>query len=204
MRPPDFDELVGDVAEEERERLHRVHELLLAAGPAPELTPKLERPGEPPTADIAQFPKRRHAAAAVIAAAIAAAAFGGGYLVGHAGRGGESFASRETVVLRGTPAAPEGARASIRLGERDDAGNLQMLVNVGGLRKLEPRAYYRLSLQRADGATLHCGDFVVEGEDKRTSVRFTVSYNLREGDRWIVTLQPPGKHEEPGQVLLTT
>lgn len=199
----DFDELIDEVEGEERERLRRVHDLLLAAGPAPELTPKLQQPGEPPIADIAFFPKRRHAAAAVLAAALAAAAFGGGYLVGHSG-GGDTFAARETVVLRGTPSAPDGARASIKLGNRDDAGNLQMLVSVGGLAKLEPREYYSLWLQRADRATLPCGEFVVEGPDKRTTVRFTVSYKLRPGDRWIVAKQPPGEHEEPGRVLLTT
>jgi hypothetical protein len=200
---PDFDELVGDVAEDERERLHRVHELLLTAGPAPELTPKLERPGEPPTADIAFFPKRRHAATAVAATAIAAAAFGGGYLVGHSGSG-ERFPARETLVLHGTRTAPEGARASIKLASRDEAGNLQMLVKVGGLPKLERRAYYRLWLQRTGKRALPCGDFQVEGPDKRTTVRFTVGYRVNPGDRWIVAKQPPGKHDEPGPVLLTT
>ena len=80
-----------------------------------------------------------------------------------------------------------------------------MLVTAGGLEKLEPRAYYRLWLKRGEqGTTLTCGDFVVEGPDKRTTVRFTVSYELKPGDRWIIALQPPGKHDEPGRVLLTT
>jgi hypothetical protein len=200
----DFDELIDDVEGEERERLRRVHDLLIAAGPAPELTPKLQQPGAPPTADIAFFPKRRHAAAAVLAAAIAAAAFGGGYLVGHSGDG-DTFAAREVVALSATGGAPQNARASIKLGKRDGAGNLQMVVNVGGLEKLEPRAYYRLWLKRREkGTTLPCGDFVVEGPDKRTTVRFTVSYSLKPGDRWIVTEQLPGEHDEPGRLLLTT
>ena len=42
-RPPDFDELVGkEVPEHERERLKRTHELLVQAGPPPELSPALE------------------------------------------------------------------------------------------------------------------------------------------------------------------
>jgi hypothetical protein len=200
----DFDELVGDVEGEERERLRRVHDLLVEAGPMPELTHKLERPTAPPTADIAYFPKRRHAAAAVAAAAIAAAAFGGGYLVGHSG-GGDEFAAQAAVSLHATGTAPETARASIQLGERDGAGNFEMVVTVGGLPKLEQeRSYYRLWLKKGERATLPCGDFVVEGPDKRTTVRFTVSYSVKPGDRWIVAYQPPGKHDEPGPVLLST
>ena len=39
---PDFDELIGNELEgDERERLLRVHELLIAAGPPPELPPEL-------------------------------------------------------------------------------------------------------------------------------------------------------------------
>ena len=44
-REPDFNEFVGeDVPAEERERLRRAHDLLLAAGPMPELPPGLEEP----------------------------------------------------------------------------------------------------------------------------------------------------------------
>ena len=41
-RDPDFDELVPDAEEGERERLRRVHDMLVAAGPPPELTPQME------------------------------------------------------------------------------------------------------------------------------------------------------------------
>ena len=42
-RPPDFDTLIGqEVAADERERLRRVHELLVTAGPPAELSPELE------------------------------------------------------------------------------------------------------------------------------------------------------------------
>ncbi len=42
-RGPDFDDLVGtDVEQAERERLRRVHDLLLEAGPPPELSPEIE------------------------------------------------------------------------------------------------------------------------------------------------------------------
>jgi hypothetical protein len=200
----DFDDLVEDVEGEERERLLRVHELLLTAGAPPELTPKLAEPTAPPTADIAYFPKRRQAAAAVAAAAIAAAAFGAGYLVAHPS-GGDGFRAQEAVSLRATGDAPPNARASIKLGERDEAGNLQMLVTVGGLPKItQERAYYRLWLKRGESATLPCGDFVVEGPDDRTTVRYTVSYKLEPGDTWIVAYQAPGEHEAPGPIFLST
>ena len=198
----DFEELVDDLDPDERDRLRRVHDLLLTAGAPPELTPKLEQPTEPPKADIAYFPKRRHAAAAVAAAAIAAIAFGGGYLVGHSGGGGD-FAAREVVTLRPTVRAPENARASIQIGRRDEAGNWEMLVTVGGLKKLERRAYYRLWLQRGDRVSLPCGDFVVAGTDDRATVHFTVSYKVQPGDKWIVAYQAPRQHEDPGPILLT-
>jgi len=43
MRAPDFDELIdGEIDGAERERLRRMHELVLRAGPPPELSPQLE------------------------------------------------------------------------------------------------------------------------------------------------------------------
>ena len=46
VRPPNFDELVGtDLDPRERDRLHRVHELLLAAGPPPDFTSGARRAG---------------------------------------------------------------------------------------------------------------------------------------------------------------
>ena len=42
MMPPDFFDLVGDEGTpEELERLRRAHDLLVAAGPPPELSPRL-------------------------------------------------------------------------------------------------------------------------------------------------------------------
>ena len=45
MRPvPDFEDMVDgtELPEEERERLRRAHELLVQAGPPPELGPEME------------------------------------------------------------------------------------------------------------------------------------------------------------------
>ena len=58
-REPDFHELLNgeDLSPEERARLERVHELLLEAGPPPELTPALAEP------ETAQREIRQYAAA---------------------------------------------------------------------------------------------------------------------------------------------
>jgi hypothetical protein len=197
----DFDELVGEVGPEERERLLRTHELLLAAGPPPELSPSLEQPpARPKRSEIAYFPRRRWAAAAVAAAAVAAVAFGAGYLVGHAPGRGE-LASPRIVKMHRTDAAPAGAQASLKLGKRDAAGNWPMEVNVSNLRTLPKGGYYVLYLTRNGQPVAPCGSFLVEGE--RTSLRFTEPYELSRFNGWVVTEQRPGQHE-PGRVVLTT
>jgi hypothetical protein len=199
---PDFDEMVGtDINPAERERLLRAHDLLIAAGPLPELPPSLAEPGGPQAEVITPFfNRRRNATLAVLAAAIAAAAFGIGYLTGD--RGGTAFAVRKTVVMHGTPRAPAGAIASIGLGAKDPAGNWQMLVRVSNLKKLPPGGYYTLWLTRKGRAVAPCGSFLVRGE-KTTEVRFTVAYKLKGYDGWVVTEQARG-HREGGPALLTT
>jgi hypothetical protein len=196
---PDFDELVGnEVTAAERARLQDAHDLLVAAGPPPELPPELARPVKPPQADIIPFfPKRRYAAAAVAVAAIAAAAFGGGYLAGHPGGG---FSAAHRVRMHGTPAAPS-ALASIQIGKRDGEGNWPMLVRVSYLPKLAEDGYYTLWLTRNGKPVAPCGTFRAHGD--KTDVRLTVAYTLKRFDGWVVTRQNPG-HHDPGPVVLTT
>jgi hypothetical protein len=200
---PDFDELVGtDLDDEERGRLLRAHELLIAAGPLPELPPSLAEPGAAEAeAEIITpfFNRRRNATVAVLAAALAAAAFGIGYLTGNKSGG---FAERKTVVMHGVAGAPAGAIASIALGSRDDAGNWQMLVRVSHLKKLPAGGYYTLWLTRKGRPVAPCGSFKVSGETT-TEVRFTVAYKLKGYDGWVVTEQTRG-HRESGPVLLKT
>ena len=136
----DFDDLVGTegLEPEEELRLRRVHDLLLQAGPPPDLPPALERPPtEPADAEILQFPllpQRRLVVGALIAAALAAIAFGGGYLVGHRGHGANVAATR-TVPMRGVGHAI----ASITIGRRDSVGNWPMELEVSGLPKQAQR-----------------------------------------------------------------
>jgi hypothetical protein len=198
----DFDELVDTegLGPEDEQRLRRVHDLLVEAGPPPDLPPALERP---PTrtrqreGEILQFPLlpgRRWAAAAVLAAALAAAAFGAGFLVGD--RGGGAFDAERVVPMRGA----NGAQASIRIGAKDDVGNWPMVFVVSGLPKQPPTGYYNLYLLKNGRPVILCGSFRVH--DNSTTVRFTVPYRLRNA-KWVVTEQPPGVHE-PGRVVLST
>jgi len=199
---PDFDELVGnDVQPEERARLLKAHELLIAAGAPPELPPSLAEPSRVGEAEVVPFfNRRRHAALAVLAAALAAALFGIGFLVGH-NNNPEGFATKRVVALHRTAAAPAGAVASIALGKRNEAGNWEMILRVANLKKLPPGAYYTLWLTRKGRAVAPCGSFVVGGT-AATEALFTVYYTLKGFDGWVVTYQPRG-HHEPGRVLLT-
>src|SRR2546428_14030972 len=87
---PEFHDLVGDEGTpEELERLRRVHDLLVAAGPPPELPPRLAdapAPGRSP-ALVAWLPRRRLEAAPVAAAAGIATPFPAGVLLGGRGPG---------------------------------------------------------------------------------------------------------------------
>ena len=197
----DFDELIGDdLPDAERARLRRVHDMLVAAGPPPELPASLENPPARPTkSEIPYFPRRRWAAGALAAAALAAAAFGGGYLVGH--DGGDGFAGRLVVKMQPTAAAPTGAQGSLKLGEKDTDGNWPMLVNVSNLKKLPKGGYYNLYLTKKGRPVVLCGSFVVGGD--HTTVHFTEPYTLKNFDGWVVTLQRP-RHHDPGPVVLRT
>jgi Anti-sigma-K factor rskA, C-terminal len=199
---PDFDDLVGtDLDPEDRERLRHAHDLLVAAGPLPELSPALERtPGIEEEAEVVPFfNRRRHAALVVLAAAIALAVFGGGYLTGHERSGG--FAAERVIPMEATPAAPPGASASLTLGTKDDAGNWPMLVRVANLEKLPPRGYYALWLTKDGRPVAPCGTFVAAG--RTTEIRLNAPYPLKRFDGWVLTLQKPKQHT-PGRVLLTT
>jgi hypothetical protein len=202
MSAPDFRQLVGDdLPAEERARLERVHELLIAAGPPADLTPALESPpGE--TSRLRLLPRRQRGAALLLAAALAAIAFGAGYLV-RGGREHPSSAFRATKVVRlhQTTRAPDGV-AVVRVGRRDSQGNLPMLVTVSGLRKLGKHGYYTLALTKGGRPVVSCGTFKVASRRQRVTVRMNVAYDVKEFDGWVVTEYNHGQKTEP--VVLTT
>ncbi len=200
MKRPDLRDVVGqDVPPEELERLQRVHDLLLAAGPPPELPPAL---AEPPAgrARLGFLPRRRLGAALLLAAALAAAVFGAGYLAGH--RGGGGFSATFAVSMHGTAAAPQ-ALASIQVGHRDRSGNWPLLVRVRGLRPLPKGDYYELFLTRGHRPAVSCGTFATHSGT--TTVRLNAPYRLKSYDGWVVTAGGPGQPESKSRrILLTT
>jgi len=199
----DLRELIGDdVPADELERLRHAHELLVAAGPPPELPPSL---AEPPAVarsnrprERSFLPRRRLGAALVLAAALLAAAFGGGYLLG----GTRADFERDFALdMSGTAAAPA-AFASLEVGVRDEAGNWPLLMHVRGLERLPRDGYYELFLTRGGRPVLSCGTFRIEGGS--TTVRLNAPYRLKRFDGWIVSASLPGRPSSENRVLLTT
>jgi hypothetical protein len=196
-----FDDLLGgdDLTPDDEARLRRVHDLLVAAGPPPDLSPELEQvpePTDPPEVPI--LFRRRKMAPLVLALAAAIAAFAGGYALAHSKSSSGTFTAAHTVPMHGTP----GQLAVIRVGGADAAGNWPMLLEVTGLpQQANPRAYYELWLTRNGKAVAPCGSFRVHA--KTTRVRLSVPYPLKGYDGWVVTAQAP-RHHDPGAVVLST
>jgi hypothetical protein len=180
----------------ERERLERVHALLVAAGPPPELTAALERP----PAQVIQFPlwRRRPMAAALAAAvAVAGAAFGGGYVVGHHG----DMTVVRTAALQSSVGTQ--AFASLRIGERYESGNWPIEMTVRGLpAKPNSRDYYLLMLWSHGKPAGICGAFHVSPNGV-TKLHFDVPYAIDKSTHWVVTAIEPGERY-PGTVMMKT
>jgi len=195
---PEFRELVGeDLPEEERARLERVHELLVAAGPPPELPPALVEPDlDPREENVAHLPRRRAGFMLGIAAALGVAAFLGGFL---AGRAKEPFSTVFDVQMHGTAAA-RSSTATINVGKADEAGNWPLKLKVHGLKPLPKGQYYEMFLTNGHKPTASCGTFRVTSTGD--TVRLNAPYNLRRFDGWVVTLERPGSSMHP--VVLTT
>jgi hypothetical protein len=198
-RPPEFEDLVGaDLPAEDRERLEHVHDLLVEAGPPPELPPSLaEAPSRGPAAVPMVLPRRRIGATIALAAAIALVAFIGGLVIGYSK---DSFDASREYPMKGTKAAPN-ASATLKLGAADEAGNWPMQITVRGLPQLQGREYYELFLMRNGKPLVECGRF--EMKSGSTTIEFTVPYELSRFDGWVVTEWKPGL-SEPGPALLTT
>ncbi|HZS23920.1 MAG TPA: hypothetical protein VFA30_02930 [Gaiellaceae bacterium] len=198
---PRFDDLVEqDLPAEERGRLERVHDLLVAAGPPPELSPEFEFG---PTLAMT-LPKRRQGRGrqrlALLAAALVVLAlvFTLGYITGNGSGGG--IVGVRTLRLAGTAQAP-GALASLVLSNEDDAGNWPMKLTVTGLAKLPPRGYYEVFLARDGRPIASCGVFVVKSKSAAVTVDLNAPYSFRRSDGWVITRQAPGQHE-PGPVVM--
>jgi hypothetical protein len=185
-----FDELVGEIDDrQERERLRRVHELLLSVDAPPERSPTLDPAVLAKPAQLR--PRRRGRALALLAAALAALTFGAGYLVG-----GRDDAPQRVISMGGAGSERD-ATASIEVLPQDEAGNWPMRVLVRGLASSKGRSdYYELWLTEDGKRTASCGRFVVAGG--LTTVTLSVPYPLRRYNGWVVT------RAGSGEILLTT
>jgi hypothetical protein len=191
-RPPDFDELVGaDLEPEERERLHRVHELLVTAGPPPKLPAALAEPRA--TVTPIRPRRRRRIAVVALAAALGAAVFAAGALVAG---GSDGRAVDFAVDMSGTASAVE-ATATLDVFEIDEAGNWPMELRVRGLAPASSGRPYELWLTRNGRLAALCGSFLVEPAGT-TAVPLNAPYKLKAFDGWVVV------EEGSRKPLLTT
>jgi hypothetical protein len=199
---PNFDDLVGkDVPEEERQRLRRAHELLVQAGPPPELSPEMDAV---PWPDESQRPpgKPRQQRLLLLAAALATAAVLG-FVLGQSSGPSSSSASIDpvrVVKLAGT-SLDRNARGTLALGKADEGGNWPMLLHATGLRQLPEGGYYDLYLTKGGKPVVLCGSFNVRSGE--AIVRFSAAYDLSHFDRdgWVITRQLPSNHQ-PTQIVL--
>src|SRR5581483_2664889 len=153
-------------------KLRRVHELLLQAGPPPDLSPDLRRPPVPDeeadAPEVAFLLRRRRGLAAVLALAAALAVFVGGYAFGHSKAKPAAFATVHSVPMHAPKPSASGTHAVIRIGAADSVGNWPMLVEVSGLPEQQSRgAYYELWLTRHGKPAAPCGGFRVHGKTTR-------------------------------------
>jgi hypothetical protein len=201
-REPTLNELIGDeAAGAERQQLQHVHELLLEAGPPPELSSELEAG---PTLGMTLGQRRRKVkrrAMLLLAAAIMVAlVFFGGY----ESRGSRSHAQTPVVTqaLEGTSLVPQ-AQGALQVWSSNDGQNWPMTLTVVGLPQLPPHNYYEVYLFRGGKILGSCGKFRVgsSGVAGGVTVPLTSPYSLQQGDAWVVT-RPGAGGAEPGQTVL--
>ena len=146
-RPPELADLIdADGSPEERARLERMHELLVAAGPPPD--------GEMPepiraSATVIPFgPRRLRVVGLAAVAAAVLLALGGGYLLGTRGDG---FGSTARVAMHGV-APTAGATVDLDIGREDTSGNVPIEMHVHGLPASRPRAGTSSTSRRTGGS----------------------------------------------------
>ena len=172
-----FDELIdAEPAGAERERLRNVHELLLEAGPPPELTPELS---SGPTLDMTlgrvrrMTSSRRRMLNPPLAAALIALIIG----INVTGSGQEIVA----IPLQGTVAAPH-AKGALNVLPAE-AHTQPMVVDVQGL----DRGLYAVYLVHKGRAWEKCGTFTVTNPAGQRPTTINSPYLAKGGDQWVVT-----------------
>jgi hypothetical protein len=200
-RRPTFDDLIDDeTTGAERARLRNVHDMLVRAGPPPELPPELEAG---PNLQMTMARRRRHAKRRgmllLAAALIGVLVFIGGYAAGNGQKGSRGRAPVATLNLKGTSVAPH-AQASLEVWHPQD-GNWPMTLSVVGLEQLPARRYYEVYVVRGGKILGSCGVFRVDQTRNPVVVTLNAPYPLQKGDKWVVTRQGPGG-AEPGTTVL--
>jgi hypothetical protein len=190
-RRPELDELIDEVEDPaERARLGRVHELLVATPPPPELSPTLQTPPPASPRELPwQRPRRMRPRYVLVGAALIAAFFVG-YLSAAPGPGEDAVKYTRTVDLVGDG----DDHGAIGLGVRDERGNWPMIVSVWGLDHLAGGDYYTLALTREGKPVVTCGTFNVSGD--QTSVKMVAAYNLDRFDGWVVLRYDAKTHKD--------
>jgi hypothetical protein len=174
----------------ERDRLERVHDMLVAAGPPADLPTDLEGP----PAQVIPFPTLRRRPvilALVAAAAVAVASFTGGYFA----NGGGGMHVTQVVAFQGA----QNQLASLHVGTADAVGNDPMVLTVSGLPQLK-HGYYELFTMRNGKPSFPCTGFKMVGST--TSVRFSVPYVLDPGTKLMITVVQHAKNPWPGRAVM--
>jgi hypothetical protein len=195
----DFHSLLDtQISERDRDRLMRIHDALLRAGPLPELPASLQQP--PPVAirRLSVPPParpRRRVLIAALAATLGLAAAGAGYLFTT----GPTETIQGAAAMHATAAAPS-AKGVLRIGARDRAGNYPIVLRVRGLPTLSTGSYYDMYLTDKGRLVGSCGTFKTDGGT--TVVRLNVPYRLGEYSGWMIRREHA--HQPPSPPLLTT
>jgi hypothetical protein len=207
-RDPNLNDLIGDeVTGAERQELQNVHEMLLEAGPPPELGEKLEA-GPTLGMTLARQRQRRKVkrrAMVLLAAAILVFMV---FVAGYASRSTSGNGKQHAVILqqlKGTPLAPQ-AQGTLQVWNSQDEGtNWPMTLTVAGLPTLAPHNYYEVYLVRNGKPWGSCGTFRVgnspNSAESSVTVTLSAPYSVHQGDTWVVT-KPGGGGSEPGPTVL--
>lgn len=205
MTPPNLDDLLEGIEDpRERDRLRRMHDLLVATGPPPDLSPALAGAPAAPAAedeepDTSWLPPRRLGAVVLVGAGLLGAAFGVGYIAGEGGSDSRPAAAppeQPTSVIALRPSDQNNtAGASIRLGRKRADGNWPMVVTVRGLDHLAKGDYYTLALTRKGKPVVTCGTFNVSTTGT-TTIRMIAAYDLANYDGWAITQYDQQSHND--------
>jgi hypothetical protein len=199
----DFVDLSG-LTPTEQARLRRVHDMLVEAGPPPELPGELSNPPAEVGGRVVPLEPRRRRTPAIgllAAATVAVACFGGGYLLANQGHSTNAIHAVRVVPLSGV-STQTSSSASLRVGSADKSGNWPLQLTVNGLKPLPDESRYYLMVWQHGKPTLSCGTFGVS-RGAPTTVTFNVAYKITPKTRWVVTMMSPGA-KYPGPVVMKT